>query len=190
MKFLLIILLFTGPLFAVPKWWPASTGRVADEVEKLAEVDVKLAEMDQHNVQVDREIQKILSQLGELRGRGLLPLLDRSIDEEAYQAAQNIKLTNGRYREVQDWQSSTQRDTNMFSALLKGAMGGDPTAIASMLLPLMGIGGAMFGKKKSSQAKKSDQDSQRHKAKAIKYANMGEGSKDAIIADDDYPEIT
>lgn len=190
MKILLIILLFTGSLYAVPKWWPASTGRVAEEVEKLAEVDVKLAEMDQRNVQVDREIQKILSHLDELRGKGLLPLLDRSIDEEAYQAAQNIKLTNGRYREVQEWQTATQRDTNMFSALAKAAMGGDPTAIASMLLPLIGIGGAMFGKKKSNQAKKSDKDNQRNRAKAIKYANMGEGSKEAIIADDDFPEIT
>jgi len=139
MRFALLILFALSASLAdaaMPRWWPASNGRVADEVERLAQTDKRLAEMDQKLVETDREMQKMFGMLKDLRGHH--GILDRIVDEEARQAIENIKLADGRLREISDWKKQMDQASGTMMNLIKGIGMGDPTALIALAIPLLG----------------------------------------------------
>ncbi len=172
--YLFVIILLAEPLMALPRFFPVSQGRFADELVELNEVDQRLAKMDEQILLVQELNVAAFKALGVDTTK--IEIYGQLNEQTNAEILKDLEAKGEAYKEYRD---SMDNGAGLLISAFKAITTGDPTALLALLSGALGIGCEVNRRKKN-----------KHRKDAIDYAKMGEESKQKIIDNKDYPEVT
>jgi len=179
-KIIIFIALFVGMAHgAMPSWWPASRGFVVEGDKELAEVDRELAEIDQKLLEFDQNLTEMLEFNDEFKA--YVPTLRTINKYNNDEILKMLELTQARVNQKNELIKNMNQASSTIMGFINAISGGNADLIA-MILAMLGLGGVGYGGVKGRTAKTME-------SKAIKFAFMGEESKEEIKRDKCFKHI-